>query len=136
MKKFILLLVVISYYTTNSLFSQEQSINTNNVALFAEEVYKSASQYKGEEYLQTYVTKLNRISIIQLSNDDYQNLKIKSLSEVPLIDKYNPLLVYDTGANFEMNKFNPLKYRFNYNLDDDQYFKVEGTQYVIKIKKQ
>jgi hypothetical protein len=72
----------------------------------------------------------NRIEILNLSNyaKDY-----KSLSQVPLFNKYNTSLKKEA---FNKLEFNPLKYNFDFYAKQTQVFRVDNTDYYIVIKPQ
>ncbi|MEZ4890430.1 MAG: hypothetical protein R2779_07700 [Crocinitomicaceae bacterium] len=130
-----LILLTICFSITFAVIAQEQKVNVSNVQLFANEVYKSAPEYATTAYLEKYKAKMERIAIVQIAEEKLNNVKFVNLSEVPLMDKYNDNLTHDIAGNFDSSTFNPLKYRFNYNLNYDQYFRVVGTNYFIKLSK-
>lgn len=131
--KLILLTICIS--TAFSGMSQEQKVNINNAQLFANEVFKNTPEYATTAYIEKYKAKMERIAIVQIAEEKLNAVKFVNLSEVPLMDKYNDNLTHDIAGNFDPSTFNPLKYRFNYNLNYDQYFRVVGTNYFIKLSK-
>ncbi|MFD1063955.1 hypothetical protein ACFQ1Q_11920 [Winogradskyella litorisediminis] len=69
----------------------------------------------------------NRVVIVTYENKDLSS--IQPLSKVSLI---NAKLQRD--YNFDINSFNPLKYRFNfYSRDNTKYFRVDNKQILIQI---
>jgi len=55
------------------------------------------------------------------------------LSSVPLMQKFVPGLQRDDFTHQPL-KINPLKYMINFMLDDDQTFRIDGTDYVLFVK--
>lgn len=61
---------------------------------------------------------------------------LRNISSLDLFDKYNPgKIQHDNLNEFNADKFNVLKYRFNYYNKEDQYFRVYNTDTVLKINK-
>ena len=73
-----------------------------------------------------------RVEIYNAGQKDLSGLK--KLSEVPLIDGYVTNLSRD--VNFNPDKFNPLKYQFNFYGRDSYFYHVDNTSYYIIIKSQ
>ncbi len=75
----------------------------------------------------------NRVVIQHLPNKNLSNFT--PLSTISLFDTYNKSLVRD--VIFEEEKFNPLKYKFNFDSNNEtKTFRFDGTQYLIVIKSQ
>jgi hypothetical protein len=74
----------------------------------------------------------NRIKIIesQISGEE-KNVK---LSQVALLNKYNPYLTRDIA--FDPLNFNPLKYDFNFFPKSTAVYRVDNTNYIIVIQPQ
>lgn len=98
---------------------------------FANEVYQDCPQYAQAEYLNDYVTMLGRVEIITLS--EYGSADYQLLSAVPLKNKCNTSLSYDSAENFNPENFNPLKYFFNFYAQTDQAYLVDNSQYIVLI---
>lgn len=109
--------------TSNSLEERAQQ--------FANEVFQDCPQYAQAEYLNDYVTMISRVEIITLA--EYGSSEYQLLSSVLLKNKCNAALTYDTGANFNPESFNPLKYFFNFNASSDKAYLVDNTSYIILI---
>lgn len=75
----------------------------------------------------------NRVEIKNIPNPSDQK-KCTLLSEVPLMDYYVNDLKRDT--TFSPEKFNPLKYLFNFYSYGSHMYRVDNTNYFIIIKSQ
>jgi len=75
----------------------------------------------------------NRVEIKQIPLDA-ANEKYKKLSELNLINKYNPDLQRDVV--FDPANFNPLKYDFVFSAKSTVVYRVDNTNYVIVITPQ
>jgi hypothetical protein len=75
----------------------------------------------------------NRVTVSQIILDPI-NDKYKKLSEVKLINKYNPDLQRDVV--FDPTNFNPLKYDFVFSAKSTMVYRVDNTNYVIVIAPQ
>ena len=71
----------------------------------------------------------NRIKIIEMPviGED----KYPKLSDVPLLNKYNPNLTRD--AVIDPNNFNPLKYSLNFFSTKTEVYRIDNTDYIISI---
>jgi hypothetical protein len=102
---------------------------------FLEEVYAGEMTNLGfdkPQRIEQYQQILSRIEIIEHT----ENLpgKVFLLSQVPLINVYNPNLSDDLGENFDPYTFNPFKYKMDFFRNDALVrYKVDGTNYVIQI---
>ena len=110
-------------------FSQEFELHPKTVQ-FSTEVFKDCMQYTQQQYLMEYSKQISQVSIIELP--EYKRQGLPFLSQVPLKNKCNSQLVRDE-LNFDNQNFNPLKYFFNFSVDNDQYIQVDNTSYVILI---
>lgn len=75
----------------------------------------------------------NRVKISQITEDPVHE-KYHKLSELKLINKYNPDLQRDVV--FDPAHFNPLKYDFVFSAKTKQVYRVDHTDYVIVIEPQ
>lgn len=75
----------------------------------------------------------NRVKVAHIVADPV-NDKYPKLSELKLINKYNPDLRRD--AAFDPAHFNPLKYDFVFSAKTKQVYRVDGTDYVIVVEPQ
>lgn len=98
---------------------------------FALEVYKNCLQYTEEAYLLRYQTYMDRI--VFLSVNQVKKDELQLLSQIKLKNKCNEELKYDSN-HFSTENFNPLKYQFNFNSESDQFFRIDGTDFVVQIK--
>lgn len=113
-----------------TLSGYSQKLDVNQVKVFAKEVYGESNIYQSDVDIAAYMDLLERVEIQELLAIPTYH---KALSEDLLINKYNPNLSLDDASSFNMDTFNPLKYRFNYGADDDVYYQVSGTNYFIII---
>ncbi len=74
----------------------------------------------------------NRVIIETMVNEAGD--KFPKLSQVELLNKYNPVLSRE--AVFNPETFNPLKYNFEFFSKSDVIYRVDNTDYVIIIKSQ
>jgi len=76
----------------------------------------------------------NRVSIKEYKNKDLSHFK--SLSNVELFNNYNKNLKRDVF--FNEDKFNPLKYRFDFYSRDKNTltYRIDNTSYLVTIKSQ
>ena len=75
----------------------------------------------------------NRVVLKELT-DPRSHKPCPMLSEVPLFDAFVTKLKRDVV--FNPNKFNPLKYNFEFHKSGFQMFRVDGSNYFIIIKPQ
>lgn len=127
-----LLTITCLFLLTNLSYSQVK-IDQNKISYFAEYVYANCLDYTTSEHLAMYKENISKVEIISLSEKGESNFSSNLLSSVPLRNKCNHSLVHDSDKNFNAESFNPLKYMFNYHSSKDQYFRVDNTNYVIKI---
>ena len=133
-KKYYLLrfsvLIALSFLLNNSLFAQSDLGLHPKTEQFANEVYQDCLQYVNEELLGLYDKLVRRVEIVQFQNNQLNDIKL--LSSFGLKNKCNASLSYD-GVNFIPENFNPLKYFLNYSSTEDQYIRVDNTNYVVHI---
>lgn len=131
---FIGMMAFVALFTTQAKAQTENNVTTT--------VKNDLHQIYGQSYnmycskpaqLQFYVKLYKRIEYIP-ANQAPQG--IKNLSELSLLNKYNPSVIHhDNITQFDAATFNPLKFRFNYYSTQDLYFKIYGTNKVMKVKK-
>ena len=111
----------------------QQFITNSKIDSYIDEVY---GQYAEELVYNTNKYRLikdlirNRIEYKQQSEMPGKNFK--KLSDVPLINKYNPNLKRD--LSFNPNEFNPLKYQMDFFNRYGAVYRVDNTNYLIVIK--
>jgi hypothetical protein len=92
-----------------------------------EEVYGGTS-YITDAHKEIYIQRMEKVEVKKWDGKDYP-----VLGTIMLKSKYHPEIDYDTAENFDPNKFNPLKYFFNFNGKGKQILRVYGTNYMIVI---
>jgi len=131
MKKIILVLFTLgTFIIPSGLRAQTTSLEAK-AQQFANEVYQDCPQYAQAEYLNDYVTMIGRVEITTLA--EYGSADYQLLSSIPLKNKCNTALTYDSAENFNPENFNPLKYFFNFYSQTDQAYLVDNTQYIVLI---
>lgn len=136
MKKIALLIVLTFGVTVTSFAQRTISINYTNekVKTLAEEVYKNETQYLTPEHLASYKEFLNRVEITEATDDQLKYGDFPLISTLTLKDKYNPELNYDKGPDFDINKFNPLKYFFVTDKSGEStYYRIYNTKYMVRL---
>jgi hypothetical protein len=128
-KKFLTLLFVA--YSASNAFS-ETKLKENKVTEFANEVFLNCTQYAQSAYFELYKRNLNSITIYKSTEISLDNKQINSIKTLALKNKCNSNLTYDDAANFKPENFNPLKYFFP-RSEVPLYYKIDGTDYIIKI---
>jgi len=123
------IILLMTFIGVNNVYSQE--INPK-----IQEVYGSKLQelvINEPEHLSRLNDLLdNRIKIIESDVSPLE--KYTKLSQVTLLNKYNPSLIRD--AVFNPLVFNPLKYDFNFFPKSTVVYRVDGTNYLIVINPQ
>ncbi len=127
-----LLPVICLFLLTNLSYSQIK-IDQSKVNTFAKYVYSNCLDYTSTEHLEIYKNNISKIEIFKLSEKGETTYSISLLSTIQLKNKCNHALTHDDEKTFNIESFNPLKYMFNYHSSKDQYFRVDNTDYVIKI---
>lgn len=103
-----------------------------------QEVYagKTEEMVASNPTLLTFLNDLlsNRIKIQQVAAED-DNSKFTKLSQLDLLNKYNPSLQRD--AVFNPQTFNPLKYNMEFTSNSvKKVYLVDNTNYIIVIEPQ
>jgi hypothetical protein len=126
------------------IFSQDESSKETPVNHFDKFTFEAIKDLHGEVFLNEgysvlnkemysiYENRLERFLYTKKTSMSFKN-NLKLLSQVPLLNKVNSDLVYDKNF-FDVKKFNPLKYGFMFYENYDQYFLVDGTDFVILLK--
>lgn len=115
-------LIIFSCFTA---FSQTGQVDSRITEVYADHI----SQMRPEQldWLNNCLQRTQVLNSSQLSGTE-QNMKL--LSTVHLQSKFPQPA---PASPFNPSSFNPLMYSFDYFDKNDQYFKVDGTDYVIKI---
>lgn len=125
----LLIILVLSCF---SLTIQSQTIDPKIQEVYGAKAQEFANQNPDwlrsmEDFIQ------NRVKVSQIVADPV-NDKYPKLSELKLINKYNPDLQRD--AVFDPAHFNPLKYDFVFSAKTKQVYRVDHTDYVIVVEPQ
>lgn len=76
-----------------------------------------------------------RTSLVQKPIDGTE--KLPKISTIPLFNKYNPGLKRDaTGAAFDPQQFNVLKYKIPFTAINTRLYRIDGTNYILVVKPQ
>jgi hypothetical protein len=127
-KKYIVLCFVLLSACT--VFSQNSSHSSEDLAKI-KAVYGNYTSKMDAAQLEWLYTKLSRSAVIQAprtTNESYPKL-----SGLKVVNKYVPDLKMETS--FDPSHINPLKYYINYYQKTDQTFRIDGTYFVLLIKK-
>lgn len=130
-----LLLIFISSGTSVAQTANiEHDIQSDQVKKWAAEVFQDCPEYLTEAYIEMYRKEVSKVSIKyhESLNEIYG---VSDLSTVGIKDKCNPSLLHDDASTFDPKNFNPLKYFFNFYSDVDNFYHIEGTNYIITVSK-
>ncbi len=109
---------------------------TNKVLKQLKEIFGSSYKTSIEErpdQIQFFTDFYLRCEYIPLSEAP---TALKNISNLELFDKYNPgKIKHEHLKQFNAEKFNVLKYRYNYYDKKDQYFRIYKTDWVLKVNK-
>lgn len=94
-------------------------------------VYGSYTAKLSPEQVQWLNVKLDRSKVLQQPYTPGETYP--KLSELKVIDKYIPGLQPDNFS--QPQQVNPLKYMINFNEKKDLIYRIDGTDYVLLIKK-
>lgn len=126
-------LLLLSFCLLNMVFQAQSQIDSR-----IQEVYagKTEEMVASNPTLLTFLNDLlsNRIKIQQVAAED-DNSKFTKLSQLDLLNKYNPSLQRD--AVFNPQTFNPLKYNMEFTSNSvKKVYLVDNTNYIIVIEPQ
>lgn len=122
-KYFTFCILFLSFFAA---FSQNGNIDPR-----ISEVYGSYAPQLNPAQLQIVNKQLDRSSVVNAPYSASEQLP--KLSSLHIVTKYVPSLQMET--TFDPAHINPLKYTINFSLDKDQTFRIDGTDYVLLIKK-
>ena len=134
MKKCIQLILAVTPIWANSQTEEIYTIDKIKVTAYVEEVYQNCPEYTEERYFDDYLYKIGHTEIIKIENEEKLS-QYDLLTTVSLNKKCNLALTHDTGENFSPERFNPLKYFFPFYEKNSTVYRVDGTNYVIRIKR-
>lgn len=128
MRRLLLLTSVLSFIFLVNTIAYGQKISPKNYDQFIEEVYGGTS-FVTEELKAIYIERMQQVEVKKWDGKTTYPI----LETLHLVNKYHPEIDYDSGAQFNPERFNPLKYFFNFNVK--QVFRVRDTDYIIVINK-
>lgn len=131
--KFILKHVIVIFLLTANLSQAQNKFSDKEIKMYAKEVYGDFKIYQTPEDLKVYKSYFNQFEIKDIKDLNLDKIKISYLSSLRLKNKY-AAIVYDNHTNFNKNKFNILKYTFNFETKSELYYRINGTNYVVIIK--
>ena len=127
MKKNFLVIILLGYQ-----LSTVMAQGNGNIDPHIFEVYGSFASQLNNEQIAWLKTKIKRSSVSKepvTPGETYPKL-----STLPVVNKYIPELKMETV--FDVSHINPLKYRIDfYNTKRDLVYRIDGTDYVLIIKK-
>lgn len=110
----------------------------SNFESFIRQVYvaQGQSQIAPDTRRYAYMKELylNRITYVAYDPVKIKALKYTKLSQMPINDTYNKGLSRD--VTFDVNTFNPFKYKINYYKKETQRFLIDNSNYVMIIRPQ
>lgn len=113
--------------------TQGKKYTKAQIEIFVREVFKEKADElvlnSNSRRLEIITEFLNRVEITERT--DLSDKKIKLLSTVPINTKYNPNLKLDTYYN--QDTFNPLKYDFSMSSNEVLIYRIDNTNYIIRI---
>ncbi len=125
-------LLLLSYGTLlcTSVFGQNYAAVT--VQDWLNEVHLECPQNASPENVSAYVNLVGNCKVVY-ATDAVKGQKTSVLSAYLLMDKCNPDLQRDQGANVRPDTFNPLKYFLNFHAKSDQYIEIDHSNYYFFI---
>lgn len=111
--------------------SMSPKINTMLLDQFFNEVHKGSEYKMNDDRRAIYLEQLSRFEFIYSPYVENKNHPL--LSSIERMDKYNPTLDFSLN-DFKPEEFNFIKYGFNFYLPYSQMIRVDGQDYLIKIK--
>jgi len=94
------------------------------------EVYGSRAEHLSPEQLAWLNNQLSRCEIIEEPSDPTEPYLL--ISQVPLLDKYVSQLQINHP---DIQSFNPLKYAIDFHKKTDMKYRIDGTPYVLLVRK-
>lgn len=114
-------------------FDQKTKYTNQQVEFFIREVFQAQAEAlvlkSNSGRLEMINNFLNRFEIVE--RPDLRGKKINLLSTIKLETKYNSKLTRDTFVN--PSNFNPLKYNFDMSSKKVLLYRVDNTDFIIKI---
>lgn len=112
---------------------QQNKYSKTQIEYFIREVFKDKADelvLKSDSRRLEIITEfLNRCEVME--RPDLVGKNFQLLSVVALNNKYNSELKFDTYYN--PNHFNPLKYNFNMSSKEVLMYRIDNSNYIIKI---
>jgi len=123
MKKLIILLLFISWFNAGA-----QTVDEKIREVYADKTQELVLNVPEKlKMLTSLVQERIKVALIPLDPND----KYPKLSNVPLLNMYNPSMVRE--GVFQPETFNPLKYDFVLTSENTMIYRVDHTDYVIII---
>lgn len=120
-------------YKTESIVLQGNKYSKNQIEFFIREVFKDKADelvFKSNSRRLEIITQfLNRFEVVE--RPELQGKVFQLLSAVSINNKYNPELKLD--AYYNPNTFNPLKYNFNMSSKEVLLYRINNSNYIIRI---
>ncbi len=114
-------------------FDQKTKYTNQQIEFFVREVFQDQADvlvFKSDSgRLEMINNFLNRFEVDQRA--DLRKKAIPLLSILKLNNKYNSSLIIDTYYN--PKTFNPLKYHFNMSSKEIQLYRIDNTDFIIRI---
>jgi len=114
-------------------FDQKTKYTNQQIEFFVREVFQDQADvlvFKSDTgRLEMINNFLNRFEVDQRA--DLRKKEIPLLSILKLNNKYNSSLIIDTYYN--PKTFNPLKYHFNMSSKEIQLYRIDNTDFIIRI---
>jgi len=109
----------------------QKTADSDRVVEFVKDVYLNCPVYQNDELIAIHREQLTRTIFHEVALDEYPECAL--LSSAGRKDKCNPGLDYSL-ENFSMESFNPLKYHFQFDSPNAQYYRVDGKNIIIEIR--
>lgn len=119
------------------LLAQNQKLNLSDeqVNTYLSEIYGADFASENPTLVDSFRKLLNnRIEFSQQVQKE--NEKYPLLSSFPLMNKNNPAITGFSPESFNLNSFNPLKYRFGFFEPNTLIIRIDGTDYLMIVKPQ
>lgn len=105
------------------------SQTTKNIPAAAKVVYGDVIESFSAEQISWLTDQLDRSKIQQRNRTASETIPL--LSSVSLMTKFTPSLKKDDFSNPQ--SINPLKYNIDFFKTEDQFFRIDGTDYVLFV---
>jgi hypothetical protein len=125
------LLLHLSVISANAQEKQGASLWSNEeVKQLNAELYKDCPQYQTSELIKLDIAFCARFEIVEITGNEIPPSEL--FSSLVLKNKCNPSFQHQ-GTNFNAKTFNPLHYFFMLKNNQTKWYRVDNTNYFIKI---